>query len=410
MSTYATTRVIVVCPTEYGGQIEHAADTAMALAADPAVEQVILLSRPGAAAYLGQPQVQGLRIVETVPPRRTSGPGPLRRAVQVVDLVREHAQIRALSRRGGENVVLALDSSKYPWPRILTTRSTHRLALFLHNVKPHHDETAASLRERVLRHLELGAARGVDRVIVHGEDQKRTARATVPGDLVAVSLPTSTRIDDAATAPSVPVHVAADDSDDGVTSARRATENLTAVTSTPYALVLGELRANKGVELAIDAAGVAGVPLVVAGRSESPELALELATRAQRAATVSIVDRFLDRAEFTRLLEQAAVVVLPYTHFDAQSGILAKAVAAGLPIVASDLASLREQAGQHQPALFADVHNTEAFAAALRQAFDAAVASGPRAMQDADAAALDHSDWDATVNAVLNTPQRQRGR
>lgn len=407
MSPYATTRVIVVCPTEYGGQIEHAADTAMALAADPAVEQVILLSRPGAAAYLGQPQVDGLRIVETVPPRRTSGFGPLRRVVQVVDLVREHAQIRQLSRRGGENVVLALDSSKYPWPRLLTAKSSQRLALFLHNVKPHHDEAAASLRERVLRYLELGAARGVDRVIVHGEDQKRTARASVPGDLVAVTLPTSTRIDDVATAPSVPVEVADDDAGHTATSARRATQDLTALTSSPYALVLGELRANKGVELAIDAAGHAGVPLVVAGRAESAELGRELADRARRAGTVTVVDRFLERSEFTQLLEQATVVVLPYTHFDAQSGILAKAVAAGLPIVASDLASLREQAGEHQPAVFADVHNTKDFAAALRQGFDAAMAQ-PRSAQSAPAGAPDRSDWDATVNAVLNT--RRRGR
>lgn len=403
MSTHTTTRVIVVCPTEYGGQIEHAADTAMALAADPAVEQVILLSRPGAAAYLGQPQVEGLRIVETVPPRRTAGFGPLRRVVQVVDLVREHAQIRKLSRCGGDNVVLALDSSKYPWPRLLTARGSQRLALFLHNVKPHHDEAAASLRERVLRHLELGAARGVDRVIVHGDDQKRTARSTVPGDLVAVTLPTSTRIDEVATAPSVPVEVA-DDLDHAATSARGNPQDLKSVTGSPYALVLGELRANKGVELAIDAAGQARVPLVVAGRAESTELGRALADRAQRAGTVTMVDRFLERSEFAQLLEQAAVVVLPYTHFDAQSGILAKAVAAGLPIVASDLASLREQAGDHQPAVFADVHDTEAFAAGLREGFDAAVAAGPRP----EHGVTDHSDWDATVNAVLNTPRRRR--
>lgn len=405
MSTYPRTRVIVVCPTEYGGQIEHAADTAMALAADPAVEQVVLLSRPGAAAYLGQPRVEGLSIVETVPPRRTSGFGPLRRIVQVADLVREHAQIRALSRTGGHHLVLALDSSKYPWPRLLTTQKSQRLALFLHNVKPHHDEASASLREQVLRYLELGATRGVDRVIVHGEDQKRTARATVTGDLVAVTLPTSTRIDEVATAPSVPVQVAEDDTP---TKNQQPTDDVDQLIREPYALVLGELRANKGVELAIDAAGDAGVPLLVAGRPESPELGRDLKQRAARAGNVKILDRFLERSEFTRLLESATVVVLPYTHFDAQSGILAKAVAAQLPIVASDLPSLKEQAGEHQPAVFANVHDTQAFASALRSGFDAAVSAGRGRQLHSESAVPDHSDWDSTVQAILGT--RRTGR
>ena len=69
--------MLVVCPTEYGGQIEHAADTAMALAADPRTQRVVLLSRKGADAYLGRPRVEGLRIVESIPPRRT-GSGILR--------------------------------------------------------------------------------------------------------------------------------------------------------------------------------------------------------------------------------------------------------------------------------------------------------------------------------------------
>ncbi|MDO5619085.1 glycosyltransferase [Kocuria sp.] len=422
MSTQPHTRVIVVCPTEYGGQIEHAADTAMALAADSTVEQVILLSRPGAAAYLGQPRVDGLRIVETIPPRRTGEWGPLRRMVQVLDLIREHAQIRALSASAGPNLVLALDSSKYPWPRLLTAEKSQRLALFLHNVKPHHDETAASLRERVLRHLELGAARGADRVIVHGADQKRTARQTVPGDLVAVTLPTSTRIDEVATAASVPVEV----NDDAVAttagSSSQPQADLNSLTAQPYALVLGELRANKGVELAIDAAGSAGVPLLVAGRPESAELGRELHHRADRAGTVTILDRFLERTEFAQLLDSASVVVLPYTRFDAQSGILAKAVAGGLPIVASDLASLKEQAGAHQPAIFADVHNTREFGQAMRRGFDAAVTDqrhrplGDRGVSTGDPEAApssngaDHSDWDSTVAAVLGTRRAGRRR
>ena len=57
----------------------------------------------------------------------------------------------------------------------------------------------------------------------------------------------------AATAESVPVPL----HDDGPAASARLE-----LPEQPYALVLGELRANKGVELAIDAAGQAGVPLL----------------------------------------------------------------------------------------------------------------------------------------------------
>ena len=114
-------------------------------------------------------------------------------------------------------------------------------------------------------------------------------------------------------------------------------------------------------------------------------------------------DRFLERAEFQRVLDSAAVVVLPYTHFDAQSGILAKAIAGGLPVVASDLDSLREQNGEHSPARFADIHDPRAFAEALRSGYDEAVASGPRSSVDSGG----HDDWHSTVEAVLTAAPRR---
>ena len=45
-------RVLVVCPTEYGGQIEHAADTAMALAADTDGSGAAVLAEAGVVAEL----------------------------------------------------------------------------------------------------------------------------------------------------------------------------------------------------------------------------------------------------------------------------------------------------------------------------------------------------------------------
>ena len=179
---------------------------------------VVGTSRKGADAYLGRPRVEGLQVVESIPPRRT-GSGLLRRGIQVLDLVREHLQIRRLAAQAGPGAVVALDSSKYPFPTVLTPGRDQASVLFLHNVRPHHDDAGASLRLRLLRRLELGAATGCDRVIVHGRDQRSTAQQNlgeIRGDLIAVPLPTSTRIDEAATVESVPVPL----HDDGPSASR----------------------------------------------------------------------------------------------------------------------------------------------------------------------------------------------
>ena len=79
-------------------------------------------------------------------------------------------------------------------------------------------------------------------------------------------------------------------------------------------------------------------------------------------------------------------------------------------MVASDLASLREQAGDYPGFTAADIRDPAAFGRALRAAFDNAVASGPRAGAGASGVApshgtgpapVDHTDWEPSVAAVL---------
>lgn len=383
--------VVVVCPTEYGGQLEHAADLALALEASSDVAAVALVSRPGAREYLGWGPGHPVRVVETVPPRRTtvpaSSPGKVLRAgLQVADLLREHLAVRAAARRAGVDAVLALDSTKYPVPGALRARRTQRTAVFVHNAQPHFDLASASVREKVLLWLDRACARRADRVITHGAEQAEIVRGYTDRPVSAVALPVSSRLD-----PQVP----------------------TATTGTdagPHALCIGEVRANKGIEHAVVAAGEAGVPLLVRGAAESPELGAELTRLATRYPAVDFEDRFLNREEFAGHVRDAAVIVLPYTHFDAHSGVLAKAIGTGTRVVASDLASLREQAGDYPGFTAADIRDPAAFGRALRAAFDNAVASGPRAGAGASGVApshgtgpapVDHTDWEPSVAAVL---------
>ncbi|MDO4919644.1 glycosyltransferase [Kocuria sp.] len=406
-STVRTTArdVVVVCPTEYGGQLEHAADLALALDDSPAVRRVTLVSRRGARSYLGWDEQHPVRVVETVPPRRTGTPSSRAAAVaraglQVLDLLREHVAVRRAAQQAGRDAVVALDSTKYPAPGLLRAHRTQRTVVFVHNAQPHFDLGSASARERVLMWLEHSCARHADRVVTHGAEQGEIVRGYTARPVNAVDLPVSSRLDgDPA----------------GESSHRESPAH------EPYALCLGEVRANKGIELAMDAAGHAGVPLLVRGAAESPELGQDLLRRAAQYPSVDFEDRFLSRDEFAAHLREAAVIVLPYTHFDAHSGVLAKAIGTGTPVVASDLASLRAQAGDFPGFVGVDVHDRDAFGAALRAAFDAATSddaarvAGTRDAGTPDRGAADpHADWWPSVAAVLGTntattPRPRRG-
>lgn len=387
---------VVVCPTEYGGQLEHAADLALALLDDTEVARVWLVSRPGARDYLGWGPDHPVRVVETVPPRRTQSPESkvgklLKPVLQVADLVREHAAVRAVAKQADERAVLALDSTKYPLPRVLCASRGQAVSVFVHNAQPHFDLMNPSVRERVLLWLERSCARRSDQVITHGQDQGEIVRGYTSKPVTAVDLPVSSRLE-LADAPAS-----------------------SAIPTTPYALCIGEMRANKGIELAMDAAVRADIPLLVRGAAESPELSYALARRAAASRCVDFADEFLSREDFNAFILNAAVIVLPYTHFDAHSGVLAKAVGAGVPVVSSDLASLRAQAGNYPHFTAVDVQDTRAFGAALRSAFDAAVSGtqdtaspsvgaghGTHAGSSAASASSTHQDWAPSVAAVMS--------
>ncbi|MEX5255842.1 glycosyltransferase [Kocuria arenosa] len=380
---------IVVCPTEYGGHIEHAADTALALAQRPGINQVVLLSRPGAAEYLGCPGEPRLRIVETVPPRRPARVGRvasfLRAGLQILDLAREHARIRRVTRLADPHSVIVLDSSKYPWPDLLRGHRTQRIVLFVHNARPHFDAHEASLRQRVILRLERSCMRKVDRIITHGSAQQEIIQANTDIEVLSVHLPLSTRLD---------FSNASGGDEHG--EAPQSSE-----TDSPFALCVGELRSNKGIEQAIAASKASRVPLRVHGRSEDPELGTELARLAEGSKFSTLDDRFLSRNEFNELLENAAVIVLPYLHFDAQSGVLSKAMNVGARVVASDLQALRDQADSYPAIVFGDVHNPEEFGALLRSAYDEAVRAGRH--PSPQSLPLEHDGWDSIAEVLLKT-------
>jgi glycosyltransferase involved in cell wall biosynthesis len=108
-----------------------------------------------------------------------------------------------------------------------------------------------------------------------------------------------------------------------------------------YALFAGRLSVEKGIEYAIDAARDAQVPLKIAG--DGP-LERELRERAQGDDRIEFLKRVAP-AEVRTLLRGAAMAVVPSVSGDVMPFAALEAMAAGLPVAASDAGSLPEVVG-----------------------------------------------------------------
>jgi glycosyltransferase involved in cell wall biosynthesis len=104
-----------------------------------------------------------------------------------------------------------------------------------------------------------------------------------------------------------------------------------------HALVVARLAPEKGIDVAIDACRMAGVPLVVAG--EGPELGA-LRARAE-GGQVRFAGRVED-AELRRLRAGAAIALVPSRSGETFGMAAAEAMAAGVPVLASRVGALPE--------------------------------------------------------------------
>jgi glycosyltransferase involved in cell wall biosynthesis len=126
-----------------------------------------------------------------------------------------------------------------------------------------------------------------------------------------------------------------------------------------YALVVSRLAAEKGIETAIDAARLAGIPLQIAG--DGPLLE-DLKARAN-GAEVRFLGR-VGREELARLRAGAALALAPSRSAETFGLAAAEAMAAGLPVVASRIGALTELI---EPQALVAPGDPDAMAAAIRR-------------------------------------------
>ena len=128
-----------------------------------------------------------------------------------------------------------------------------------------------------------------------------------------------------------------------------------------YALVIARLAPEKGIDVAVKAAALADVPLRVAGEGPAAAALVELANLV--GGHVDFVGR-LDRAGLERELAGAAMLLMPSRYHEFAGYSALEAMAAGVPVVASNLGALPELVGEERCVPAGDPH---AVAARMRK-------------------------------------------
>jgi glycosyltransferase involved in cell wall biosynthesis len=124
----------------------------------------------------------------------------------------------------------------------------------------------------------------------------------------------------------------------------RAVDDRRRLSATPTVLCFGTLRANKGIPdllAAIERIGPgSGLRFHIAGRGDA-DLEAAVAAAAERLPDLTAEIEWITPERKTELLRQADLVVLPYTAFSSQSGVLHDAFGSHLPAVVTDVGALR---------------------------------------------------------------------
>ncbi|AFM16108.1 hypothetical protein Mycch_1306 [Mycolicibacterium chubuense NBB4] len=114
-----------------------------------------------------------------------------------------------------------------------------------------------------------------------------------------------------------------------------------------------------------------------------------------------VVNRYLEKAEFDRLLASAAAVLLPYQHYF-QSGVALRALEAGVPVVGRETGFLACVLGPNFSGAVADWHEPDSWAAAMSDAvastssqIKAATRYGKRGI----------FEWDSLVRSSVTRPR-----
>lgn len=213
------------------------------------------------------------------------------------------------------------------------------LTITVHDVVPHTIRLPESVQHRLLDAL----YRSCGSIVVHHDDVRTELLARFNVDPEAVTV--------------VPHWV----------STHRTGDSSRVLGSPPTVLFLGTLRANKGIDVLIDAIEMlAGeeVRFVIAGRGDQRiEAAIEEAGR--RLPNLRAEIGWVTPEHKRELLLDSDLCVMPYTSFSSQSGVLHDAYGAHLPVVVTDVGALGSSVSGSGTGLVVPTNDAEGLAGAI---------------------------------------------
>ena len=310
--------------------------------------------------------VDEYEVVRDLPDPTAAASGPLARLARPVRLTAGRSLARRrLVRRGFDVAHVEMLVYQTDWADLGGLRRRVPLAAMVHDIRPHQRALPAPLETRLLRrtyrsagHLmvfhrvlgdELAADFGVDPALVH----------VLPHPL------------------------------DGTDLRDRSVER----PDRPLLLFFGTLRPNKGLDVLLDAVASLGAELdadvVIAGEGDAAAVA-GLRRRVDALPNVRLEAGRVPEDRKAALFSRASWVLLPYTSFHSQSGVLADAYAYRVPLVVSDVGALGPTVRDAGTGLVVPPGDADALAEALLQASRRRPAELSAALEEA-ARAHDHA-------------------
>lgn len=329
----------VLAPTAAGGHPEYVTKLLRAIVGTGSSPQVVW---PITATFPDGLITEGFdqpRVLVDMPDRASVGSA--RWLLSRLSFTQRHdlAFLRWFFGRRDIDVLLIEEIQRFTLPLIVMTARLKRVrsVVHLHNVR-RHDYTGGPLDRLDMKTLGW-ALRKVDSVVVHAPANARQARGLYGVEAVVVPHGIDPVITTVQPPPQKPTY-----------------------------LFFGVNRPNKGLSVLVEAvkASANGEELRVAGFTAKSELAATTALLGQ-LNNVSWTNGFIPAEQVSSYFQEVTAVVLPYTAFDAQSGVLHLAIEHCVPVIASDVGGVGEAVTALGVGLVVPPSNASALAAALRR-------------------------------------------
>jgi glycosyltransferase involved in cell wall biosynthesis len=271
------------------------------------------------------------------------------------------------------------------WLGLLPRRTP--LVCTVHDVLPHRYITPFQQLENRLQGMVL---RSAERLIVHTDTNKKELIDYFGIDAERISV--------------IPHGITQPAEVDLSVPARRA---LDVPQDSRVLLLLGTLRENKGLKVLLEALPAIvdrhpDVILLVAGSlpvhhtfDQYDQLIEELALRKNVYSHIG----WIEQEKLSVYYEAADLVILPYTKFHSQSGILLRAYPHKKPVVVTDVGGLGETVRKDQTGLVAPPNDSQALAKAINTLLEDEECY--RGCQEAMAHCLEHYSWPSIAERTI---------